>query len=62
MRLIAKPLIEAVAQTLALFFGSFGAWVLYFVKSTFRAHATFNRHLTLHRNDISPEERPRRGG
>lgn len=62
VRLLAKPIIESIARTVALFIGSFALWILYLVKSTFRAHTILIRHLVTHREKIAPEERIKQDG
>ncbi|WP_414039407.1 hypothetical protein ACJU26_09265 [Acidithiobacillus sp. M4-SHS-6] len=62
VRLLAKPIIESIAKTLALFVGSFGLWILFLVKSTIRSHVVFLQHLTQHREKIAPEERIKADG
>lgn len=62
VRLLAKPIIESIAKTVALFIGSFALWILYIVKSTIRAHTIFARHLISHREKIAPEERIKHDG
>ena len=61
IRYLVKPLIDTVSWVVSTLFGSAGSWLLYFVKSMFRAHVVFYRHLTSRRVDLDPSERLRRG-
>ncbi len=62
VRLLGKPLVEGSFKLVTLFLGSFGLWLLYLVKSTFRAHHILVRHLFTVREKIAPEERVRHDG
>lgn len=59
VRHLVQPIVKGVAYVVGLFFGSAGGWGIYFIKSVWRAHAVFARHLTSRRTDIDPAERIR---
>lgn len=66
LKYLVKPIIDLVTWIFTSFFGSAGAWVVWGVKSTFRAHFALFTHLFNTRETLHPaealEEKNRRGG